>query len=447
MKESSQSVRDFVLLLHSSEWSAASGRIEARAANGYHSLGNGVRERMVSEGGGGELARFYTRSQIGRLLIETMTGNSPRSLLDLGAGAGVLSRAAMEQWGDTEYVTVDIDASASGPLHDQFKIIAPGVHVHHVHDVLDVDLPDRILQGRTFDASISNPPYLRPLWKPEFEQILERAGLSDAIISKSDVSADVLFIAQSVRTTARGGTIGLIIPDGIITGRQYSDLRSALFQQHSLRTVVQLPRGSFHGTEAQAFILVFRNRVPGTGSVALQRLTADGELSDKLFVDLQAAKRRLDYEFHNAGLGQRGGTTLESLAASVRRGSINATAARRSGTSVFHTSDFCTATGGRLVLPEPVGASSTAIVAGPGDILLARVDRSLHSKVAYVEKGGMALSDCVYRIRCQPDDAEMVFRAMHSAQGARLLAAASRGIGARLLSKSELLGISFDLGR
>lgn len=218
------------------------------------------------------LARFYTKADVGNLLITLMAGTSPRNLVDLGAGHGTLSQAAMRRWRGADYVTVDIDETASDTLRAQLGTPFAGTHVHHVHDVLDLELHDRVLEGRIFDAAISNPPYVRPSWRPEFEQILGRAGLSSTLASRSDVSAEILFLAQGIRMTAEGGTIGLIIPDGVITGRQYSGLRRALIQHHSISTVVQLPRQSFHGTEAQAFILVFRNKLSGNRHIALQSL-------------------------------------------------------------------------------------------------------------------------------------------------------------------------------
>jgi type I restriction enzyme M protein len=75
----------------------------------------------------------------------------------------------------------------------------------------------------------------------------------------------------------------------------------------------------------------------------------------------------------------------------------------------------------------------------PGDILIARVDRKLHEKVAIVVGGEAALTDCVYRVKLPKESQQLAFRALRSSEGASRLLAISKGVSARLLGKADLL--------
>lgn len=392
------------------------------------------------------LCRFYTRPLIGDLLVDLMPRRPrPRRLIDLGAGAGILSDAATRRWGRTDIITVDVDGTCALGLQARLRS-ARRQHVHHTLDALDPDLPEIVSTGGAIDAAICNPPYLKPEWRPGFERVLSEAGLEAAFASPTDVTAEALFLAQAVRLTSRGGSVGLIVPDGLITGLKTANLRRVLLSEHRIDSVVQLPRSSFKDADAQAFILIFGNYAKRAKKVKLLRFDPPTGLSQPIYVGAEEAEHRLDYDFH-AVAGTPAHTTLRNIGAQVDRGGINATVARGAGLHVFHTSHFDPATGGRLNLPEgpipgPVG-NLPVIVAEPGDILIARVDRNLHRKVAMVETGRAAITDCVYRVRVPEPLREPCFAALRAEDGAKLLAAAARGVGARHLSKVELMDLAF----
>jgi type I restriction enzyme M protein len=393
------------------------------------------------------LCRFYTLPHIGDLLVSLMaTRPTPRRLVDLGAGAGILSDAATRRWGQAEIVTVDMDSACAPDLRARFRRDRIQ-HVHHTHDALDPDLPQIVSASGTIDAAVCNPPYIRPEWRPGFERVLEEAGLADAFASTADVTAEALFLAQAVRLTNRGGSIGLIVPDGLITGLKTVDLRRLLLEKHRINAVVQLPRGSFKDTDAQAFILVFGNYVRRAPKVKLMRFDNLLGLSQPVVIDQQAAEHRLDYEFHAIAAGDTAYLSLSKIGAQITRGNINATWARSAGIGLFHTTDFNSSSSGRLSFPDAplptILSTRPAIVAEPSDILIARVDRRLHKKVSIVIAGRALISDCVHRVRVPENLVEPVYSALRSEEGARRLAAATRGVGARHLCKAELLDLAF----
>ena len=82
-----------------------------------------------------------------------------------------------------------------------------------------------------------------------------------------------------------------------------------------------------------------------------------------------------------------------------------------------------------------------------GDILIGRVGRNLHEKVAFLRDGPYAISDCVYRLRPRTHHAASLARYLTSAEGKAALASTASGSGARHLSKAELLKMPICLDR
>jgi type I restriction enzyme M protein len=395
------------------------------------------------------LGRFYTRPGVGDVLVTLMGEIAPQRILDLGAGSGALSRAARLRWTHSDITTVDVDAAVPQDPLSMIGLAGPGLHRHIVADVLDADLPDRLGEvAGSFDAALCNPPYIVPRWQPSFTRILEEAGLDGLFHVKEEPSAEALFIAQNLRLTRDGAQIGLIIPDGLVTGRRFRPFRRAILQNHAVQSVVQLPRGSFRGADAQAYILVLAKGVPSIDDVILHRMGPDGALSEPVRISRDRAEERLDYGHHAVFQDPAAPSrTLAELGAEIRRGSLETTEARASNLPVFHTTDFPKVRSpGGVDLPEgDADRFGNLTVAEPGDILVARVDRNLHRKVTFVRSGRAALTSCVHRIRVAPELREGVFASLTSPQGCDRLASTARGVGPRMLGKEDLLRM--PLGR
>ena len=380
------------------------------------------------------LCRFYTEPSVSTLLVALLSDNKPIRVLDLASGTGTLSDAAGRRWQSGELVTVDIDplCSPNRPAANRRHIIA---------DALDPALPTLIEADKQgFDLTLCNPPFRLSEWRPAFGRILDDAGLARAFSHCRYVGTEALFVAQSLRLARGGGEIGLIVPDGLMTGRRTEGFRAALLCQHDIRSVVQLPRGVFKRTEARAFIVILDKGTPSRGRVALRRLDGSGVLSQRLWVDNVAAERRMDFDFHDAS-GLTGGPTLLDLGAEVIRGSLENPGSDSGGMPVFHTADF--PEGFARVAHDLSGSAPSKraklVIAGPGDILVARVHRSLHLKVCGVAEGHATLSSCVFRVRVPTVVRDRVLSALLSDAGAEKLASTARGVGPRMLGKADFL--------
>lgn len=400
--------------------------------------------------------RYYTPTDVSRTLVNAMTGVYPKLILELGAGKGALAKAAHRKWRNANFVTVDTDLAATSSLSQLASNVS---HIHHTYDALDVELADRIgVPLGSVDLGLCNPPYIRPRWRPSFGRILEDAGLSGALQSVHDAGADLLFIAQNLRLLRPQGKLGLILPDGLITGQKYRGVREVLLREHRVELVVQLPRRAFTRTEAQTYLLVLSKSDGETQQVQLSQMDDVGEVSDPIIISADRGKLRLDYTFHALGATitrysdtRRQGKSLGMYVHDLLRGTTSSSQIDSCPLPVFHLGDF----------PETVEPSAIPIVpnefiqsvantsdlkntykiAKAGDILIARIGRNLHEKICLLPRGTCIISDCIFAIRTDPEHRNALLCYLLSPDGKAALKAASHGVGAKYLTRSDVLDL------
>jgi len=402
--------------------------------------------------------RYYTSEWISECLVNSIQAKQPKVIVELGSGGGSLATAAAARWQNAHFVTVDTDGTAQPNINRSgFSQLA---HTHHVHDVLDDALADNIgLSLASVDVAVCNPPYVRPRWRDSFGLILEDAGLSGALQSVHDAGADLLFIAQNLRLLKRHGKLGLILPDGLVTAEKFRGVRSVLLREHKIEQVIQLPRRVFTSTEAQTYLVILAKRSGLTESVALREMSTDGILSKPVLVPSDLAQQRLDYRFHSStqakfrtvGVSGRKHLTIGDVTLSISRGSVNSSQLKLLKWPVFHLGDFASplSFNRKHVVSKKFGLSKKSLnilpastrIALPGDILVARIGRNLEDKVSMVQDKPCIISDCVFCLRIAVEYRENVFSFLKSDLGRLALAASAHGVGARYLSRSDLLGL------
>ncbi len=401
--------------------------------------------------------RYYTSPEVSRLLINGIETTKPRLVLELGSGAGSLSEAAANRWKNVKLVTVDVDRSA--PYHFDENATSSR-HSHFIQDVLDESLSEKIgLPLGSVDVAVCNPPYIRPKWKADFGKILESAGLSGSLSSIHDAGADLLFLAQNLRLLRQNGKLGLILPDGLITAEKFSRVRQILLRQHRIEQVVQLPRRVFKGTEAQTYLAVLSKLAGETDKVKLKQIELNGQFSPSIEITQDAAAKRLDYAFHARQVtpkSSRNGEQkvfIRNATLDVLRGTICSSEISSFATPVFHLGNFPARQGahGVRIVPNSYTLSARAAkraatearLALPGDILLARVGRSLEDHIALVVHGPCVISDCIFAVRTTDEYRERLYRFFESDLGRDTLASSAHGVAARFLSKTNILDIQF----
>lgn len=389
------------------------------------------------------LCRYDSPGWLGKVLMDAIGEANPRSILDLGSGGGVLSLAALARWNASELVTVDVDAAAG----DEIRLAVPSEQgVLHRHLLMDLMSPlpeDPVgVRSGSVDLVISNPPYRTARWTPELETILALAGLPAPATVCGDVPVDLIFLAQALRLVRAGGSLGLILPDSIVSGTSMAPFRRALTEQHRVVRVIQLPRRAFKGTDAQAYVVIVQ-REGISSPVRLDRLVSEGAWLAPIYIGLEAATERMDHCFHSQSLSlnRDGCHSLRALGVEVRRGALSSIQIAASTSPTFHTTDFPDVTGASISLPKVRNKEVPGVWASPGDILLARVDRRLQRKIALVSEGEALVSDCVLRLRCPSGLQPKVLEGLLSDSGQAQIIGATRGTGPRHISVRSLMEI------
>ena len=410
--------------------------------------------------GSDHLGRYYTCDDVSNFLVNQMGALKPMRVLDLGSGSGSLSLAAMTKWHTAEFLTVDVDESAGRRLGAAVETLPQNPrHRHLLADALRFDLPELLTKSApTIDTAICNPPFIVPKWKRGFGSILEDAGFSSCLPVLSTVDAALLFLAQNLRLLKPDGTLGIILPDTLISSSRYRAFRHSLLDQYCVEKAIRLPRRSFYSTDALAHILVISKRRATTEQLWLYRLSTDHRLSDGLIVTNDKATERMDYDFHagsNTEISRRATTAIKlgNIVTDLKRGHYSSYEARSALFPVLHTTDMTVSKLARWCDLRRFGTkteqllfeASGIVVASPGDILIGRVGRNLEDKVLGVAAGFPILTDCVFRLRVSKRYRDETLAQLASSRGREWLASRAYGVGARQITKADLLSFPVSL--
>jgi len=390
--------------------------------------------------------RYYTDKFVANLLVGAVTSARPNLVIDLGCGNGALIEQARKQWKRSTFVTADIDDYAKE--HILQKNPVEGVCHHHVIDVLGNAIDQRIgINFGTVDVALCNPPYVRPKWKKHFGEILEDAGLSHIIPKIGCVPAEVLFIAQNLRFLRPKGKLGLILPDGIVSGEKSFHLRQFLTTSHRLERVIELPRRIFQNTDAKAHILILGKEEQARDVIKVQSASMNGVLSPAIMLSTKDAAKRIDFSYlvgQNLVPNCISLETLGTYTLFAKRGIYSSTDRQKCNFPVLHTTDFeagISKVPKKFIVGRSIVKSVTGVVAQAGDILIARVGRNLANKVIVVPRGYVVISDCVIALRVVPEQRDRILAFLLSEHGKAALNSISHGVGACFVTIQGILSI------
>ncbi|WP_022687642.1 N-6 DNA methylase [Sphingomonas phyllosphaerae] len=358
--------------------------------------------------------QFYTPPTVAQALVGMVEG-APASAIDLGCGRGALSRAAVDRWGATlRLTTVDIDPAAGPALG-----LWADEHRHFRRDLLHNDAFAADIVPGSFDLAVLNPPYGRMLaiGGAGTDADVGARGPSPALEMRQRIRCRAtIFTLHALRAVRAGGVVAAILPETLVTSRLAGRNRALITAEASLRSIATLPERTFPGTEART-VMVVLNR-------------------------LEEARRSADPWFTRAaapGLDDPALAPLQDLEVEIVRGSLSTPDARRE--RAFHLDGFAAARNGVVQLGTDHVTTDDRRTARPGDILIARVGRSIPDKIARVETGTGAISDCVYRLRCSPLHTDRVWRGLRSRSGRTQIEAGLSGLTTRVLPLSALLAL------
>lgn len=382
-----------------------------------------------------ELGCYYTQSQVSELLVSQLSYPTPERILDLGAGHGALLKAVKDRWPQAMIHAIEINHQ------DHFNLtrIFPSIQSLHLNG-LDSQLAERMgIEPEAIDVAVCNPPYLYFKNCDKYQSLFSSASLPNCR-KLSNLTTDLLFLAQNLRLLRKGGELGIILPDGLLTNKSFRLLREDLLTNHQIFGIIQLPEKVFSHTEARTHILLIRRSGAAVDEIPVHCADADGAIIATINVKAESLLERMDFQFWRWRLNRpivSKQVSLANIGADIIRGRFSKKHYESLQLSYFHTSRFpSSAIAIDLSSETPL---ESGVIASKGDILLARVGKRCIGKVSIVAGGQEPITDCVYRIRVPLEFQQKVFESLADESGQLWLKAYAHGVCAQVISKIDLL--------
>lgn len=376
-------------------------------------------------------SQYYTTENLGDFLLNSIPQNIKyRNIIDLSAGKGALLNSARVKFRDALIVGFDIDEQNVRFLKDKY--------ISHQTDSTTLSCYQ---QAKTYSKEyclvLGNPPFKSIRTNKYIKDLFESFSLK---LTSKTVRAEVVFILQSIKILKRNGVLAFIVPDGIITNKCFSDLRKLLCSEYNLVSVCEIPESSFIGTEARTHIIVLKKSAP-SNTVIIRSFDRD---SQDIKIPNEDFCFRGDYRY-NSKPQHINTVSMETLCYVIKRGKYNRNS-QPIKAPIIHT----TSMNGINTLFD-MGADhindSLHTIAGPGDIVLARVGTRVIGRFGIIKKGYYIISDCVFLIKpLNEKNRNLIIATLNSDFGRKWIGAAAKGVGALHLTMQEIKKIPIFIG-
>lgn len=372
-------------------------------------------------------SQYYTSEEIASLLVKSISVDEVRTILDLGAGDGALTRAAKKKWQGSILYVADIDDDNCQRLKEQ------GFETRHVD--CNVSGLDKLLgiEYSSIDVGVCNPPY-ETIENNQFKiELLERAKLRMGRNEKFSTS-DLAFLAYNLLFLKPHGVLGIIVPYSIVTGKNYSELRQSLLDNYYVERAVELPEKCFSYTEAKTGILIIRKEKSEGRKTKLYSVKDNCKLSEPLIVSSSQLALRLDYSYHLWKRSQSKKKCRNNNEITIMRGRYTHDDLKLKGMPYFHTTSY---NKDDIDWHYQYKYTEKSIVV-QGCFLIARVGKRCVGKVKYIEEGHIQVSDCIYGVSVPNNYIEQFKSFFHSQEYWDFIKIASRGVCSLYLCKGDL---------
>jgi type I restriction-modification system DNA methylase subunit len=387
-----------------------------------------------------DLGQYYTHENISKLLISKILVKNPKNILELGIGDGALFRVAKDKWKNSKIIGGDIDPENIKSLKNEF----PNLNLFIING-LSSKLNDKLkIKLGSIDIGICNPPYLKIKKNISIKKIIESSKLgymSDYRI----VTSDLVFLAQNLLLIRRGGELGIILPDGLLTSHEFKSFRKNLIENYQIKGIIELPDKIFKKTEAKTHILVIKKIESRVKSVPLYISNFKGEIIDTIKVNKEKLIHRMDYSYNkwlNSNL--KSGVSLKELNTYIFRGKFSKKDLVASNYSFIHTSDLEKSLSYKSFKPNEKLLKKFRC-AHKGDIIISRVGKRCLGRVLVVTNGAILISDCLYVIRVPDKYKTALIQTLTSEYGQSWIKANSHGVCAKVISKIDLLDLKINI--
>jgi len=229
--------------------------------NSFQDIQGDVYEMLLNQlSSAGKNGQFRTPRHIIELVTDLVDPKRGDKIGDPACGTGGFLLGAYQHVEDkrkgkkiTSYYGYDIDVT-------MVRLGLMNLMMHGINDP-KIEYTDTLGKGfnqkenDTYDVILANPPFTGSLNKDEIDETL--------LLKKNNNSSktELLFIERIHKMLKKGGTAGIIIPQGVLFGntKAFVKTREIMIEESQLKAVISLPSGVFQPYAGVATaILIFR---------------------------------------------------------------------------------------------------------------------------------------------------------------------------------------------
>ena len=376
-------------------------------------------------------SQYFTTEIYSSALVSTIDISNIASIIDLGIGDGALSYASLQRWPNANITAFDIDDNICTKYTKEPQIEAIQ------GDVLSEKFDGYNQEGK-YDLAICNPPFIHVRKEKRFDSIFEKANLTECQQLKQ-LSADLLFLTLNLILLKDGGCCAIILPDGPLTRVDYKPFRKALLTNYKVTKIVELPEKSFQKTEARTHILIIHKQKSIENNAELSLMDSTGKIVDSIICRQDELIDRLDYSYNKWRLDIINKVHQNSkISLFIKRGSFTYKDLRKLDCQYIHSNSY--SNGEILAFDSLIDSQySNKVIGVAGDIIMCRVGKRCVGKIAYIERGEVVLSDCLYKITVPKEKSKQVFNVLNGIKCKEWIKVASHGVCSKVISKADML--------
>lgn len=244
-------------------------------------------EIFMGEAVKGQSGQFFTPQNAATALVQMVSPQPDDKVLDLACGAGGFLVATYKYW---KRFYSDVDSEHARNLYgvdkDEYLTRLSKIHLACLaRTTSNIFCADSLVWDETilgasenaFDIILTNPPFGSNIQSGTLETLRKyllaykyKKGKDNTFAQSCDINEaippQVVFMEQCVRLVRPGGSIGIVVPESMISSKKYSFVVNYIMQHCRVRAVIGMPDDLFKtsgkgGTHTKTCLLVLEKDI------------------------------------------------------------------------------------------------------------------------------------------------------------------------------------------
>lgn len=231
----------------------------------------------------GQSGQFFTPQNAAEALVRMVSPRKKHKVLDLACGAGGFLVSTIRYWNELQEETVK--DNIYGVDKDNYLLRLAKIHLACMgQKTTNIKCADSLVwdekvlgkKEESYDVILTNPPFGANIQAGTTET-LSRFDLAhkytkgkDGLMEKTEVVNEsvppqVVFIEQSIQLVKKKGSIGIVVPESMISNKKYAYVVQFLLNSCYIKAVIGMPDDLFKtsgkgGTHTKTCLLVLEKK-------------------------------------------------------------------------------------------------------------------------------------------------------------------------------------------